>query len=306
VRSEARAVRLLTLGAEVALGDVSDRAVLEESMRGCELAFHLAGSYDLGVVDVAGMERTNIEGTRVFLDAAATTGVKRAVHVSTTAALGPAPDGESDSVREYEGPYPSTYHRTKAAAHRLARQAQERGQPVLIVCPTYVYGPEDEGPAGRFIIDLLRQRIPGLVTKPAWFSFVHVADLATGLQDVAERGQPGGVYVLGGEADSINGFARRVVQLGGVRAPLLRFPPMVASLTGSLLDLVTNVTGRRFSISRESVAATVRARWLHSDQRARTEFNWQPRTLDEGLPDTVRWFQERLGLTRFAGSERGG
>jgi dihydroflavonol-4-reductase len=292
-RNEARTAPLRALGAEIVPGDVTNQAVLETGLQGCDLAYHLAGIYDLGVVDDARMERINVGGTRAFLDAVAASGIARAVHVSTTVALGPAQNGERRAVRETEGPHPSAYHRTKAEAHKLARLAQERGQPIIIACPAYVYGPGDEGPAGRFIADLLRRRIPGLVTQPAWFSFVHVDDIAAGLQRVGERGQTGATYVLAGEADTINGFAGRVAELGGVRAPLLRFPPALASLTGRLLDVVTQLTGWRFSISRESIAATARERWLHSDERARQELDWTPRSLADGLPGTVTWFQKR-------------
>jgi dihydroflavonol-4-reductase len=294
VRSEARAARLRALGAELVVGDLTDRARLTQAMQTCELAYHLAGIYDLGVIDEAALQRTNVEGTRAFLDAVASAGIRKAVHVSTTVALGPSTEGESERFFEYDGPYPTAYHRTKAAAHRHARAAQDQGLPLVIVCPAYVYGPGDGGPAGRFINDLLQRRIPGLFTRPGWFSFVHVEDVARGLQLAGEQGQPGATYVLSGEPASLNDFALRIARLGEVRAPLLRFPPMVASLTGRLLDGLSRVTGKRFSISRESVAATARQRWLHSNARARNELHWQPRSLDAGLPETVAWFKAKL------------
>src|SRR5690606_13262626 len=108
---------------------------------------HNAGMYDLGAVDAAAMERTNVEGTRVFLDALRNSSVERAVYTSTTAALGPATDvGSDDDV--WHGPYPSVYHRTKTEAHHLAIAAQRAGASLVIVCPAFVYGPSDEGPAG--------------------------------------------------------------------------------------------------------------------------------------------------------------
>lgn len=292
VRTDAKAALLRDFDAEIVPGEVTDRAVLRRGMRGCSMAYHLAAKYDLGVVDARVMERSNVEGTRAFLDSAAATGIEKAVYVSTTVALGPGDDGES--VEAYAGPYPSVYHRTKAEAHRIARAVQARGHPVVIACPAYVYGPRDEGPAGRFIRDLLRRRVPGLLTDPGWFSFVHVDDVASGLRLIGEQGQSGATYVLSGEAESMNGFAERVTKLAGVRAPVLRFPPFLASLTGRMLDGLTRATGVRFPITRETVDATAHDRWLHSHARARQELGWQPRSLDVGLPETVSWFQKHL------------
>src|SRR5687767_10555388 len=151
VRSLERGQTLRALGAELVVGEATDQGTLESGMRGCDLAYHLAAIYDIGVVDRNAMDRTNVDGTRAFIGVLQTTGVPKGVYVSSTAALGPVTSGESDSTVAYPGPYPSHYHRTKAEAHRLAKEAQKRGLPLVIVCPSYVYGPGDHGPGGRFI-----------------------------------------------------------------------------------------------------------------------------------------------------------
>ena len=290
VRSAARAESLRAAGAELLIGEVTDQGVLEIGMRGASLAYHLAAIYDIGVIDRRAMEHTNVDGTRAFLGALQTSNVPKGIYVSTTAALGPAEAGESDRITEYAGPFPSYYHRTKATAHRLAREAQKRGVPVIIVCPAFVYGPGDHGPGGRFVRDLLRRRVPGLLTKPAWFSYVHVDDVVEGLVLAGERGRTGATYVLSGEAESVTGFARRVTQLARVKPPFLSFPPFLAAATGVLLDAVTRITGLRFPISREAVAVSAGHRWLHTHTPATNELNWKPRSLAEGLPETVNWF----------------
>jgi nucleoside-diphosphate-sugar epimerase len=290
VRSAARAESLRAAGAQLLVGEITDQGILETGMRGCALAYHLAAVYDIGVIDRNAMEHTNVDGTRAFLGALQTSSVTRGIYVSTTAALGPSESGESDRITEYSGPFPSHYHRTKATAHRLAREAQKRGVPLIIVCPAFVYGPGDNGPGGRFMSDLLRKRVPGLLTDPAWFSYVHVDDVVEGLILAGEHGRIGATYVLSGEAESVTGFARRVAQLAEIKPPLLRFPPFMASATGTLLDAMTRLTGLKFPISREAVAVTAGHRWLHTHEPATKELNWKPRSLAQGLPETVNWF----------------
>lgn len=176
----------------------------------------------------------------------------------------------------------------------MAREAQERGLPLVIACPAFVYGPGDRGPGGRFAADLLAGRVPGLLSTPAWFSFVHVDDVVDGLLRAGQSGNPGRVYIFSGENASMNDFAARICELAGRKLPRLRFPASLALATGALLDIISRLTGLSFPISRENVKVTgTGLRWLHSHRTATQELDWMPRPLSEGLPETVRWLQDR-------------
>ncbi|MGQ0814872.1 MAG: NAD-dependent epimerase/dehydratase family protein [Gemmatimonadota bacterium] len=281
VRSRARGVPLEKLGAELIEGDVADEAAHARGLQGASGAIHLAAIYDIGIVDAAAMQRANVDGTRAFLSAVKKAGTPRAVYISTTVALGPA-DG-SEPRDAYEGPYHSVYHRTKAEAHRLARAAQRKGLPLVIVCPSFVYGPGDQGPAGRFISDLTGHKVPALLTSPSWFSYVYVDDVVAGMVAALDRGAPSEVYVLSGDPSDMNAFAARVTQIAGVRPPRLRFPVFLAKPTGALLDAISRMTGLRFPITREAVQTTAVDRWLHTHERATRDLDYRPRTLAEGL-----------------------
>lgn len=298
VRDPRRADALRALGAELVQGDVTDRAVMTRGLEGADVAYHVAAIYDLGVVDRDALERTNIGGTRTFLDAVRAVGTPRALYVSSNTALGPVGDGEGDEHSHYDGPYPTVYHRTKKLAHDAALAAQRDGLPLIILCPTSVYGPDDYGPMGRFLCDLVLGRVPGLVSDPAWFPFVYVDDVAAGLVAADERARPGTTYVLGGEYATITAFGERAAAVAGVRAPRLRFPPRLALVTGAALDVVSRVLGKRFSMSRESVAAVTSSRWLHSHASTTRDLEYSPRGLDEGLVPTMAWARSFAGQLR--------
>lgn len=291
VRPSSDVEELEWLGAERVVGSLTDAAVLDRALEGVDLAYHLAAVYDVGVVDETAMERANVDGTRAFLEAVERAGTPRAVHVSTTVALGPAPEGaeRGSEDAEWSGPYPTVYHRTKAEAHRLARDAQRRGLPLIVVCPANVYGAGDRGPNGRFVEDVVRGRMPALLSDPSWFSYVHVDDVVEGLVQAGTSGRTGAVYVLSGEELDVNAFAARVARLAGRRPPPLRFPVPLARATGGVLDAVARRTGLRFPISRETVDAASGARWLHPHDRATRELGWYPRPLSEGLGEMVAW-----------------
>jgi len=260
VRDSSRAEALVRLGADLVFGDVADAAAVARGLQGAELAFHLAACYRVGVVDARALEHTNVEGTRTFLEAAREVGVPRIVHVSTSAALGPAGTALRGVRSRWSGPFPTVYHRTKTRAHELALAAQDAGAPVIIVCPAFVYGPGDRGPAGQFLEDLLGGRIPALTTDPAWFSFVHVDDVVAGLLAAGERGLAGATYVLGGEEATLNVFAVQAAVQAGRRPPRIRLARGLALLLAGACDLAGRVTGARLPLSREGVRSTTRER----------------------------------------------
>ena len=292
VRAPDRASALAALGAELVAGDVTDEAALTQGMRGAQLAYHGAAMYDIGLVDRDAMRRANVDGTRAFLKVMREQNVPRGVYVSTNVVLAP-PDGGEPRVQP--PPYVTEYQRTKAEAHRLAEQAQREGAPLIIACPAYVYGPGDNGPNRKYIGDLLRHRIPGLSTKPTWFSYVHVDDVVDALIAAGERGTPGATYVLSGEDMDVNEFTARVVKIANTWASPLRFPPFMVTATGIAMDAVSRLLGVRMPISRElATLAGSGTRLLHPSTRAARELGYAPRSLTEGLPETVRDVQARL------------
>jgi dihydroflavonol-4-reductase len=290
VRESSDTSSLETIGADLIVGDVCDPIALARGLDGADVAVHAAAIYDVGVIDRAETERVNIGGTGTFLDAIMSVGTGSAVYISSTAALGPATNGVGDPERDWRGPYPSVYHRTKAEAHRLARAAAKAGTPVATISPAFGYGPGDHGPAGRFVSDLVHGRVPGLLMHPGSYSYVHVDDIAAGVVAALDRGPATDHFVLGGEIATVNEFARRVCRLAGRRPPLLRLPTWLALASGVLLDAISRITGARFTISRESIAVSAGLRWVHPWEATREALHWNPRSLDEGLPPTIEYF----------------
>lgn len=288
VRDRAKAGELAQLGVGLVQGDVCDVDALDRGLNEADAALHLAGIYDLGTIDEAEMERVNVQGTREFIAATHRAGTPVRIHVSTTSALEPPTTGIADeSAALLSPPYPSTYHRTKTEAHRLALHAQESGDALVIVCPSFVYGPGDEGPAGRLVRDLVRGRLPGLLTDPAQQSFAYIDDVAEGMVGAIDRGRPGETYILAGEHASVSDFAKEIARAAGRRPPLLRFPVGVAAATGGVLDAISRVVGVRFTMTREGVTAVASRRWLFSWKKAEKELGYTSRPLADGVAETV-------------------
>src|SRR3712207_3163518 len=71
---------------EVIRGDIRDKAVLDRALEGADHVVHTAAA--LPLYSPEDIYTTDVEGTRNVLDAALRHGVKRVVHVSSTAVYG--------------------------------------------------------------------------------------------------------------------------------------------------------------------------------------------------------------------------
>ena len=98
-RSDGSAAKLRDLGAEVVVGDVLDASALTDALRACEVVYHLAGDYRVGIreSDRPAMESANVTATERLLEEAVAAGVGRVVHVSTINAFGDT--GSASSTR---------------------------------------------------------------------------------------------------------------------------------------------------------------------------------------------------------------
>ena len=291
VRASSDTSALEELGAELVVGELTDAATIVGALDGVDLAIHLAAVYQVGVVNRRVLERTS-SGRAPSLSAI---NARPPRDLRLHPPWLPSPTrGGRHRVRPGLA-VPLSLPETKARAHGWPA-TQRTG--LIIVCPAVVYGPGDRSPMGKYVEDLIAGRLPGLLTRDPWFSYVHVDDVVEAMILAADKGGTGRTYILSGEHASLSDFLGRVAAIAGKRLPRLRFPVGLARMTGSALDVVSRITGLRFPISREAVEVGAGHRWLHSNTRAREELGWNPRPLSEGLPEYVRWFVDQRARRR--------
>jgi nucleoside-diphosphate-sugar epimerase len=122
-------------------GDIRNRADVDRAMEGVDLVIHTAAA--LPLYKKEDIYSTDIEGTRTVLDSAHAHGVRRAVHVSSTAVYG-IPDHHpllEDDPMHGVGPYGEA----KVEAERIAASYREKGMCVPIIRPKSFIGPERLG-----------------------------------------------------------------------------------------------------------------------------------------------------------------
>ena len=279
VRSPDKRERLEQLGCEVVPGDVSLAPALAARMEGCDAVFHLAAIYRNGVPARRRGElmAVNVRGTEDVLDAAASAGVARIVHVSSIVVFGDTCGGVVDETFEPPaGEYVSLYHETKALAHRAAQARIARGVPVVVVQPGGMYGPGDHTGIGPLLERAARGKLVVLPFGSVGLNWTYVDDAVEGILLAHDRGRVGESYVVGGEIATLREAVERAFALAGRRPHVVPVPTWAVRLAtpfGPLLGIGVS----------DYVSASDGVTYWATDAKARRELGYAPRTLDEGL-----------------------
>ena len=208
-------------------GDLNDSASLARALEGCRYLFHVAADYRLWLKRPEEMFRTNVDGTRILMEAALAAGVERIVYTSSVAALGLAKDGAKadeetpTSLAEKVGPYKQSKYLAEQEVLRLVR---EQGLPAVIVNPSTPVGPRDvkPTPTGRVILEAAMGKMPAYVDTG--LNLAHVDDVANGHLLALTKGRIGEKYILGGDDFSLAEMLRVTCEYAGVKAPSIRLP----------------------------------------------------------------------------------
>jgi dihydroflavonol-4-reductase len=282
------------LGAEIYIGDLRDRKSLDHALRECNALFHVAADYRLWTPDPDVMYRTNVDGTRLLMEAAGEAGVDRIVYTSSVATLGVKPDGEpaDESTPVSLDDMVGHYKRSKFLAESEVRRLAERGLPVVIVNPSAPVGPRDikPTPTGRLIRDAVIGRMPGYVDTG--LNIVHVDDVAVGHWLAFDRGRIGERYILGGENLTLQHILQQIAELTGRRPPRLRLPHGLVLPIAHLAEAWAKLTGKEPLVTVNGVRLSQKHMYFTS-AKAHRELGYHPRPAHDALADAVAWFGPR-------------
>jgi nucleoside-diphosphate-sugar epimerase len=254
-------------GTEPVKGDMLDGDSIERALEQHrpECVIHLAAEIATQR-DPVKIEQVNVQGTRLLLDAAVATLVRRFVFVSTVV----TGDAQGRLLGERSAlPYETAYGRSKQIGEQLVRDS---GVPAVILRPSHVYGPggwyEEE------IVKRLRQ--PGRFAivgpgKNLW-DVVRVEDVATACLLAADKAPRGELYhVVDDEPVLYRDFVGLTAEALGVGPP--RSVPAF---------LARRVAGE------DPVKAVMRSA-RSSNTHIKRDLGWEPRypSARQGVPDAV-------------------
>ena len=280
---------LEAIGAEIVRGDVLDVEAVRRAAEGCRVVFHLAGLVAYERRDMPRLLRMNVESVGKVV--AALPEGARLVHVSSIAAIGPAPGRERPVDETHEFPRHARrlpYPVTKRAGEKVALAAAADGCEVVVVNPAFILGAGDVNRVSTFMVDLYLRGLQRVVVDGG-LSFVHVDDVAAGIAAAAERGRAGERYLLANREGNLSydEFFRRVGDVTGIRRRVVRVPARVAVAGASI---------SRWPLKPGEVRTSSHW-WFGDPAKAERELGYANRPLDETIAETVAYYDHRRSTT---------
>jgi dihydroflavonol-4-reductase len=254
---------------------------------------HTAADYRLWAPDPNDIFSSNVDGTRVIMEAALRAGVERIVYTSSVATLAlDAGKGLSDETRPLDGSKAiGAYKKSKVFAERLVEAMVQRdGLPAVIVNPSTPIGPHDvkPTPTGRIIVEAASGRMPGFVDTG--LNLVHVDDVAAGHLAALKAGRIGERYILGGENVTLATMLGDIARLVGRKPPRLRIPRQAIYPFAYGAERLARFTGRPPFATVDGLRMA-RYKMFFDDAKARRELGYTSRPYGQGLADAVDWFR---------------
>lgn len=253
-------------------GDICDAAPVNELVKAVDLIVHFAAEshVDRSIINSSDFIRTNVEGTRVLLDAAKNAGGIRFHHISTDEVFGSLkPD---DAKFNENTPYDprSPYSASKASSDHLVRAYYHTHKlPITISNCTNNYGPYQfpEKIIPLFITNLLdEKKVPVYGEGRNIRDWIYVDDHNAGVDAIIHKGKIGETYCLGGGNELANlEITKKILKLMGA--------------SEDMIEYVKDRPGHDF-------------RYAMDISKAKNELGWEPETdFDRVLTKTVEWYK---------------
>jgi dihydroflavonol-4-reductase len=220
-------------------------------------------------------------------------GVARFVHVGTANSFAA---GSRSNPGTEEGDYDALrfgldYQDSKRAAQERLLALDAEGPEIVIVNPTFMFGPYDTKPgSGEMILKTAKRQVPG--SSPGGRCFADVRAVAKGIVAALEKGIPGRCYILGGENLEYSQIFSLIAEATGVRAPRFTLPSTLIIAMGALASFFASLTGKAPKISLPMARIACEGQY-YSSKRAMAELGYTIIPVREGIQAAVEWFRSK-------------
>ena len=269
-------------------GSLEDGEALEDLVRGAKTIFHLAGVVTAD--GAADFDRGNRDGTaRLVKSIRSGASAARLVHVSSLAAVGPAPT--PDGVGPEAEPLPvSDYGRSKLAAER---EVTALGDDVwwAIVRPPAIYGPRDTD-----MFELFKMAWTGFAAIPSgdrWLTVSHVSDVVRCVLAAASSEESGRTYHLGEPTPyRMDRLIRELADAMDRRVRIVKVPPATVSLLAGVAGPLRRIGLLNTALTRDKAREALQPYWTAKTQESLDRLGVGEQVpLASGARDTWVWYR---------------
>lgn len=300
VRPSSSTAALDHLDVEIRRAELTDGDAIREAMIGCDVVFHCVVDTRAFLYNPEELFKTNVDGLRNVLDAAAGADLAKFVFTSTIGTIGLSADGSPGTEDDQfnwakQG---GEYIRSRVMAENLVLDyARDKGLPAVAMCVSNTYGPGDYAPSqhGKLILDAAAGR--GTVyALDLSAEVVGIEDAAAAMLLAAERGRAGERYIISESYMSQHELYQTAADATSAAAPR-GVPLAVFRVLGLVGDGIRFLTHKDLSLCSLCIRLlTLPGQLDHS--KAEQELGWHPTPTSGHILKAVEFYREQGMLAR--------
>ncbi|MFH0880340.1 MAG: NAD-dependent epimerase/dehydratase family protein [Lentisphaerota bacterium] len=278
-------------GAKISIGSVTDEALLNQLIPGCEVIYHLAAAFRKINLPKQVYTDVNEGGMRLLLEIAQKNKVRKIVYCSTQGVHGNIehPPGDENSPIKPEDFYQFTKHK----GEEVAAEYMKKGMDITILRPTAIYGPGDPG---RFLMMYRRVKsglFPFFGKGQALYHPVYIDNFVDAFELAAEKpAAKGQTYIIADDKYfTIEEIVREIARVMNVPLKVIHLPFYPLYWLSAVVEWVFKPLPMDPPLFRR------RADWFRQNRafkidKARRDLGYDPKVpLSEGLKRTYEWYK---------------
>ena len=278
-------------GAEVVIGSVTEREVVNRCMRGVEVVHHLAAAFRELDVPNSYYHEVNVGGTRNVLEAAYDNSVKKFIYCSTCGIHGNVdnpPNGEEAPIKPAD-----YYQRTKYEAEPIVNEYFKKGMKTVILRPAAIYGPGDPERFYMIFKRVAKGVFPIFGSGKTLYHPLYIDNLVSAFMSAMEEGKGDGEAYLIADEDylEIETLVHKVGKALNVKVKTPHYPMTPLIVAGHICEKVCKpfkitppIFPRRVDWYRQNRAFKI--------DKAKRDLGYIPKiNIDEGLKRTAEWYK---------------
>ncbi len=283
---------LKELGAELHIGSVTDRELVNRLTSGCRQVYHLAASFRKVNLAKDIYWDVNVNGVRHVLEASRANGVERVLYCSTCGVHG---NVERPPANEQSPISPADwYQQTKWEGERVCREFIESGMWITIIRPTAIFGPGDPERFAMLYRRAAKGRFLMVGDGSTHYHPVYIDNLIDGMfQAMDSDATRGKVYLIANQSSIA--IKQLVIEIGKSLDKDVRFihvPYLPVLAAAWLCEMIFKCLPYEPPLFRRRIDWFIQNRSFDISA-AKRDFNYEPRiSLQEGLEHTARWYRE--------------
>jgi nucleoside-diphosphate-sugar epimerase len=275
---------------EFIIGQLEDTQTLSPYFNDQMTIFHLAATRAIPGSPPELFERVNEIATLELAHAAVKAKVSKFVLVSTALIFGPSQDKEIDEQSTWNWQtVNSCYIKSRANAQEQVKKLVPHGLPLVVVCPTLVFGPDHPSHPNQ-ITDQMRRLISTRLEivingGNQRRNLVYIDDVIQGILLAEAKGKIGEEFIIGGQHCSHREFNHAIFTLSGLRPRMsLSIPKLLATL---LVKVADRVRGFYPGSGYINALQMLTQEWKYTSDKAKRMLGYHSIPVQDGIQKTL-------------------